>query len=502
MKKKYLFLFMLTGLFSVIFSPYKSIIIKTTLIPKEACNIGSGSVAVKAIGKDNTSGVNTWLCYNTNGNWVSCPNSSLCNNYTINGWNNYTQVKAVDTAGNQSASVSLYDMASYSFSGTATDSSLITLKADNNAVSIINKSATIGTINSTSIADTDGLLGRVIVSGYPAKSTDTGEKPVSYGASLAPMYECSAGKVVYRNGKYMCDAESYRLQNATCGCVLAKNSSGKYYHWGGGCVRETTFCSDQYSSSATDYDNYKVITNRESNNQTETGEAVSSSNLFARPKGTTCYTYYKKDGDGKSFNQSFDPKGIWHYCTASYESYSCWWSNLRESIGFENDSGQECCKNYNPLPVTDGVQKLMVKASKEATPCDNSSTEVVEGDGYYSSSVHGNLCKRLADELNKNPNFATGAKFDAVYESDGIEKLLIPTFGSGACNFKSGDATKVSAPNGNSQTGTIGNIPYYFYCPDGSKPTQNGNSFSCTKYEYTTVTTYKYDWTVNYYKKN
>lgn len=130
------------GLFGTIYSPYRTTVIKTTLIPKEACI-----------------------------SWVSCPNSTLCSTYTINGWNNYTKVKVNDTAGNESSEATLYKSSSYRFNGTATNSNLITRSGDSNVVNITGQTATTGTISSTFIADNAGLFGSVFISGYPEKNT-------------------------------------------------------------------------------------------------------------------------------------------------------------------------------------------------------------------------------------------------------------------------------------------------------------------------------------------
>lgn len=498
--KKCIFTFILLGLFGSIYSPYRTTVIKTTLIPKEACSIGSGSVSVKATATDKTSGVNGWLCYNSNGSWVSCPNSTLCSTYTINGWNNYTKVKVNDTAGNESSGATLYKSSSYRFNGTATNSNLITRSGDSNVVNITGQTATTGTISSTAISST----GSASVSGYPESTSVTTSTPVSYNASKKGVYSCNVGKVVYKNGKYMCEAESYRLQNETCNCIF-KKENGKYVRATSWCARESTYCSDEYSSTASESDTYAVITNRKPNAQTSQS-ITNESNLFERPEGTTCFTYYKKDGNGNSFAKIFNDKDIWHYCVAAYESTTCLLNNLQESMGISGNSGhQSCCKNnnYTPLTVKPGIRKLLVNASKStSSPCDNSNaTKIVTGNGYYSSGNNSALCKFIADKLNTDSSFAQSVSFDAVYEDDGIEKIMVPTFGNAACNFKSGEATKTSAPNSNSKIGTIGNTQYYFYCPDGSSVTQSGNNFTCTRYQNTTITTYAYDWTVYYYKK-
>ena len=256
-------------------------------------------------------------------------------------------------------------------------------------------------------------------------------------------------------------------------------------------------------ASSSDSEIYSVITNRKANNLTALTD--SDSNLFARPDGTTCYTYYKKDGNGNSFNKSFQPNGIWNVCYDSYQSYNCFRSNLRISMGYFDVEGhkKECCENnnYNPLPVTAGVQKLMINASKSSPPCDTSSSKIVTGSNYYSSNSHTSFCKYLETVLYINPDSIKGVSFSAYDEGDDIAKLFVPVFGSGACNFKSGDATKLSAPNNNSKIATISGVPHYIYCPDGSEPIQNGNDFSCIKYNKIETTTYAYNWTVNYYKK-
>lgn len=502
MNKKCIFTFILLGLFGSIYSPYGTTVIKTTLIPKEACSIGSGSVSVKATATDKTSGVNGWLCYNSNGSWVSCPNSTLCSTYTINGWNNYTKVKINDNAGNESNEATLYKSSSYRFNGTATNSNLITRSGDSNVVNITGQTATTGTISSTAISST----GNVSVSGYPKGTSVTTSTPVSYNASKEEVYSCNVGNVVYRNGKYMCEAESYRLQNETCNCFF-KKENGKYVRATSWCARMDTYCSDEYSSTASESDTYAVITNRKPNAQTSQS-TTAQSNLFIRPAGTTCFTYYEKDGNGKSFAKIFNDDDIWHSCYAAYESTTCFLSSLHKSMGIKVDETtghQSCCENnnYAPLKVKPGIRKLLVEASKStSSPCDNSNPKnTVTGTGYFSSATNSALCEFIANKLNTNSSFAESVRFEAAYEDDKVEKIMVPTFGSAACKFKSGEATKTSAPNSNSKIGTIGNTQYYFYCPDGSSVTQSGNNFTCTRYQNTTITTYAYDWTVYYYKK-
>lgn len=503
MNKKCIFTFILLGLFGSIYSPYRTTVIKTTLIPKEACSIGSGSVSVKATATDKTSGVNGWLCYNSNDSWVSCPNSTLCSTYTINGWNNYTKVKINDNAGNESNEATLYKSSSYRFNGTATNSNLITRSGDSNVVNITGQTATTGTISSTAISST----GSASVSGYPKETSVTTSTPVTSNASKEEVYSCNVGNVVYRNGKYMCEAESYRLQNETCFCIF-KKKDGKYVpanvDW---CARENTYCSDEYSSTASESDTYAVITNRKPNAQTSQS-TTAESNLFKRPENTVCYTYYKKYGNENSFAKIFNDKDIRHFCYAAYESTTCFFSNLQESMGISGEAhNQSCCKNnnYTPLTVKPEIRKLLVNASKStSSPCDNSNIQKVVTEtenSYYSSASISALCKFIAVELNNDSSFAESVRFEAAYEDDKVEKIMIPIFGSAACDFKSGEATKNSAPNSNSKIGTIGNTQYYFYCPDGSSVTQSGNNFTCTRYQNTTITTYEYDWTVYYYKK-
>lgn len=488
MKKDFLFFISLIVFLGIYFLPsnYSFTIIKTDLVPKEACSFGTGSVSVKATATDSISGVYGWLCYKNN-SWSTCPASDLCGTYTINGWNDYTMIKAVDKAGNKSDSTYLYNSTYYNFNGKSTGASLITLSADKNAVYITGKDANTGTISSVSIKDTSSVDGKVYISGYPKEVSDTEYSPYYYGASSMPAYECPVGEVVYENGKYMCSAPSYRLQNPTCFCLYDYNSSTKKYSFNASnCEWTTTYCSDEYATSSSNDEYFKIISNREPNDQNDDDSDPNNfnSNLYKRPYDSLCYTYYI--GQSKFFiDKSNTQGGLWYYCSTSpYETIDCYKGNLQKALAE---------KNYKTLPVLDEIRDIMVEASKETDSiCDNSSSLVTNTD-YYTLNNNNTLCKSLVSKLNDSNKSVSGALTSN-------SQYIVPIVSSANCNFQKGEAVKNSAPS-NSVTETFGNLKYYFYCPDGSTPSKVGSSYQCTGYSEIKTTAYKYDWTVYYYKK-
>jgi hypothetical protein len=497
MKNNFLLFMCFVGLLGIFFLPYKTTVIETDLISKEACNVGTGNVSVNATGKDNTSGIYSWLCYK-NGSWVSCPNSTLCKTYSINGWNDYTMIKAVDTAGNESKSMNLYNSTSYNFSGDATGSSLITLSADKNAVSIIGKSSSIGSINSVTIKDTSTTSGKVYVSGYPAAFESSSTQPTTSKAEKTPVYEpsCSAGVPDEINCEndvctFKCVAKDYRVQNATCYCVF-KKENGKYTFGSTTCVRTDTYCSDEYAENNSDDEIFKIITNRTNYYQdcnTKTNNDCYNSNLYTRPSNSVCYTYYKKINGAFEDINTYNG-GIRSECNSIFESPNCYYENIKEAIN----------NGITPLPARNDIKKLMINASKNSdTICGSG---FIETDDYYSSNDKTTLCQttllnKLNSELNSENPTVTGT-------GNGSE-LIVPIVSSATCKFQSGKATisevPSNKPNDNSVTDSIGGIDYYFYCNDGSKPVKNGDEYYCTGTKTVKTTTYKYNWTVNYYKK-
>lgn len=484
--------------------PYKLIsnltreTVSTTLSVKFACSTtGSEStLTTTTSSSDATSGVGYWYCRKTNGTWEVCPNSFACTSYDLTGWLGYDKVKVFDKAGNSSGETDLYTIGSSNSSKTDLSSDDLTsglyaIKVGTNPVHIIDYKANVGEITKAQIKD-----GRIKLTGKPAKTTITNTTLTSYSASMKKV--CNIGRSVCdKDNNCTCVVEDYRLQNATCSCAYEKNN-GKYEYVSGGCVRGITYCDDKYSSNTAntnEEETFKIITNRKNNDD--------EIQMYLRPGNGTCYTYYKKDGNGNEFDHSFNRNpasrgGIHYFCYDPYQTYDCFKENLKQALAFNSDG--TCCKNYKPLPVLPGVKKLMINASKSTvSPCDiGDATKVVpHDDGSYSAGEQGYLCERIEAELNKDSNFAKGIE---TTEDNGKSRLIVPVISSAPCIFKKSDNIKNAAPNNNSVIGKIENTAYYFYCPDGGK-VDIDNGYKCSESHAVTKSAYEYNWTVNYYRK-
>ena len=454
------------------------------------------TLTTTAHSSDTTSGINNWYCRKTDGTWEVCPNSSGCTSYKLTGWLGYDKVKAFDKAGNESGETDLYTIDSSNSSKTDLSSNNLTsglyaIKVGTNPVHIINYKANVGEITKAQIKD-----GRIKLTGKPAKTTITNTTLTSYSASMKKV--CNIGRSVCdKDNNCKCVVEDYRLQNATCSCAYEENN-GKYEYVSGGCVRGITYCDDKYSSNTAntnEEETFKIITNRKNNDD--------EIQMYLRPGNGTCYTYYKKDGNGNEFDHSFNRNpasrgGIHYFCYDPYQTYDCFKENLKQALAFNSDG--TCCKNYKPLPVLPGVKKLMINASKStASPCDigDATKVVLNDDGSYSAGEQGYLCERIETELNKDPNFAKGI---TTTEDNGKSRLIVPVISSAPCIFKKSDNIKNAAPNNNSVIGQIENTAYYFYCPDGGKVDVD-NGYKCSESHVVTRSAYEYNWTVNYYRK-
>ena len=458
------------------------------------------TLTTTAHSSDTTSGINNWYCRKTDGTWEVCPNSSGCTSYKLTGWLGYDKVKAFDKAGNESGETDLYTIDSSNSSKTDLSSNDLTsglyaIKVGTNPVHIIDYKANVGEITKAQIKD-----GRIKLTGKPAKTTITDTTLTSYSASMKKV--CNIGKSVCdKDNNCTCVVEDYRLQNATCSCAYEKNN-GKYDYVAGGCVRTLTHCDDKYSSitaNTNEEETFKIITNRKDNDE----KLQMYLRDWSGDGDGTCYTYYKKDGNGEEFDHSFNRNlasrgGIHYVCYDPYETYDCFWENLKQALAFKPDG--TCCENYRPLPVLPGVKKLMINASKSTdTPCDkdDATRVVLNDDGSYSAGSQGYLCERIETELNKDPNFAKGI---STTEDNGKSRLIVPVISSAPCIFKKSDNIKNAAPNNNSVIGQIENTAYYFYCPDGGKVDVD-NGYKCSESHVVTRSAYEYNWTVNYYRK-
>lgn len=436
------------------------------------------SVTVTASSNDSTSGINKWYCRKTNGTWEDCPNSSGCSSYSITGWKGYDMVKLDDNASNVSDATSLYNSAYANPYGYKNDSSQFTENVGRNAVHINNYYATEGSLRSATINSN----GTIKLTGSPAvKSIDKESISTSPASSIVM---CSAGKPVKRNGIYYCEAPSYRLQNDTCTCVFKKNGKTYEFDYASGwkkeyvCERTLTYCSDEYDADASVNTIYNVITRRKPNSQ-NAAPGDSNSNLYTRDESSLCFTYYKKDGNGKDYHGIFP--NDW---------YETFWYFKSEIEKYHDDL------NYPPLPAEYGMKKLMAEASNStATICNDSRTGTTTSSDYYSSHMgvtyagQEGICNFIMGKLNDGATDILGM------ETSG-NSLIVPIISSATCQFNSSRANTV----GYQAQMADENNNLLYYCTSGTI-SKNGSSYVCTESTSYTVTTYSYNWTVNYYRK-
>lgn len=467
------------------------------------------ALSVKATGNDATSGIDTWYCYNINNrSWSVCNNSTNCSSMTFSGWNDITKVKVTDKAGNTSYEKNLYSYYDAVYSGSRTNGSSFTISDNDyyNAVHIDTYRASTGTITKVDVKDSSSRDSLIYVTGYPEEVvTGYTTQEVKTLATTEKKYTCQAGTprkltssdvgktTVYVNGtartvtstdvsqgKYICESESYRLQNETCICnfkILEYNSDksikkvqditdGKT-----SCIRTKTYCSDEYDKNMSTDNIYSVVTNTKENTQSASSSSYSNSNLYYRPDGSTCYTYYK--GVSQVLADYYPSLSS---CFSLYESYSCFTSNVKHFL-----------ENEEHFPVSNNVKNIMVNASKSTTViCGNDTTKVVKGSDYYSAHRSVNvgdevgLCPYLADLINSGKGSdILGTRTSE--ESDGYQRYLVPFISSATCQYRPGFA----------------DVEYVKTCSDGSSPV-NGY---CTTTEKVEIIDFEYKWTVFYYEK-
>lgn len=467
--------------------PYKLIssltskTITTTLSTKFACSISGdeSTLTVKATAKENTSGIDEWYCHNYNtGAWVACPSSFNCSTYSLTGWNGYDKIRTYDIAGNVSDDYALYKNDYENPYGERDSDSSFSVSVGTKPIHILSYRPDAGTISSVSIVN-----GKIKLTGKPEVRSRQKSNETTWPASSIKL--CPAGRPVYKNGNYYCEASSYRLQNDTCVCVLKKNSSGKYeldknsgWRTAYICERTLTYCSDEYDKVSSIDDKYNVITRREPNDQNASGTAASNSNMYTRSEDSLCFTYYKTDGNGKTYYSTFP--GNW------YESFSYYLSRIQQ---YHNDS------SYPPLPANDGMKKLMVDASKSTATLCNKSPGTATGSNYYSSpsgvTYNGKegICDFLMDKLNAGATDIHGT----TTSSGG---LMIPIISSATCNFNGAVANTVSY----SQKAADLDNNLLYYCTSG-EIRSTGSGYECVKTTYYDEEYYYYDWYVRYFRK-
>lgn len=467
--------------------PYKLIsnltrkTVTTTLSVKFACSTtGSEStLTVKATSIENTSGIDNWYCHNYNtGNWVACPSSFNCSTYSLIGWNGYDKVKAFDKAGNESSEVDLYNITSTRASNY--NSKLGTLFAVNigtNPVHIIDYKADIGTITNAQIKN-----GKIKLTGTPGKNTVN--KLVDNYFAASKDYLCKFGKPIEKDGSWICDATNYRLQNETCSCLFDVNN-GSYTLKSSGCLRDSTFCSDNYNKDASLDDTFKVITkpNQDvSKNCTQDelndGNHIDcySSTYFDRQLHTSCFTYYKNSNFKRVFAESW------------YDSYDIYISNMKDRNG-----------NYRNGDVDETAKKVIVDASKDINnlcSTDNQgANKANDKSDYISAARLFVLCEDIEKKLN------AGEKISGSTTKQ--DQFMVPFVGSAQCIFNNNKATSESNLNKYKNYAQV-NYDYnnnsVYYCNNGELVEKDG-TYQCKVTAVSQITTYAYDWTVNYYRK-
>lgn len=490
-----IFLFML-GSFTIcgnltdkLISNFTKKTIDTTLSIKYAgCSVTGTEGALTtttASSSDATSGINNWYCRKTDGTWEVCPDSAGCTSYKLTGWLGYDKVKAFDKAGNESGETDLYTInsansAKTDLSSADLTSGLYAIKIGTNPVHIIDYKANVGEITKAQIKD-----GRIKLTGKPAKTTIS--KPVDNYLSAGTDYLCKFGKPVEKNGSRVCDAVNYRLQNETCTCVFDKDSSGVYTGiYNGGCQRDATFCSDNYDKGASADTLFKVITKvdqdvsknctKEELDRSDEHIDCFSSNYFDRELNSSCFTYYNNSNFKNIFNN------LW------YQTYDIYAANIKLRNG-----------NYLKNDVKASAKNLIVNASKSIeNPCNPSMPKVVNDQkSYISAGSLGTLCSAVEKKLN------AGEKIYGLTTDD--NQFMVPFVGSAKCLFDTNKATKESNFSKYSSYSEkqvkynyAGNSVYY--CDKGELVERDG-TYQCKVTAVSQITTYAYDWTVNYYRK-
>lgn len=369
------------------------------------------------------------------------------------------------------------DSANSSKTGLSSDdltNGLYAIKVGTNPVHIIDYKANVGTITKAQIKD-----GRIKLTGKPAITTIS--KPVDNYLPASTDYLCEFGKPAKKDGAWVCDASNYRLQNETCTCLLDKDSNGVYSVSYTGCQRDDTFCSDKYDSSASVDDLFKVVIKPDMSNPycepvNRDDMHCYSSNYFDRPSNSTCFTYYNNANFKNVFSSPW------------YTTYDIYVDNIRNRNG-----------NYLKNDVTDYAKNLIVDASKSIeNPCNpNKSDDVIDQNSYVSSGSWHKLCNALKDKLNAG---------ETVYGLPTDEnQLMIPFLGSAQCMFNSEKAMEKANFNKYStysekqvKYNYAGNSVYY--CNNGELVERDG-TYQCKVSAVDEITSYAYDWTVNYYRK-
>ena len=196
-----------------------------------------------------------------------------------------------------------------------------------------------------------------------------------------------------------------------------------------------------------------------------------SSNYFDRPLNSTCFTYY----NNPNFTNVFS--NLW------YQTYDTYVGNIKLRNG-----------NYYSYDVKKTAKNLIVDASKSIENLCNIDSNQKD---YISSGNWYKLCGTITDKLN------AGETVYGLTTDD--NQFMVPFLGSAQCIFNSNKAMKKANFNKYSSYSEkqvkynyAGNSVYY--CDKGELVERDG-TYQCKVTAVNQITTYTYNWTVNYYRK-
>lgn len=452
MKKKRTFLFILFCTMTIVLTGSllcrqainnKNYFKSSTLAANSTCTVDgkSGSYNFTFKATELTSGVDYWQCHTTSGSWTTCPNSNACKTYKINADSGYDQIRTYDIAGNVSSIRYLYKKDDIIISGVQDYSTYVSVSGRGlGKVKIINN-----------YYQREGTIGNVFISNEKISvtgRTEDCEKTVYYNAKKDYIKVCKLGTYNERTGK--CEAESYRLQNDTCYCEYkAVDNKLKLINPSnpGDCIREYTFCNDEFRSSdnyVTRYNNATSIYKYGAVGVLCTGaDGWGSSCDFQRPANSECNAHYDNIVNVLSEN------------ITSYEDY-----RSKIATGTRSSSTMEAVANL----------------ATAGNPCEKSGN-------YTASYSFDTACKNL-----EGKSTSIGVK---TKNSSGETIYIVPMILSAPCNWVEKAPTE-NNPNYKKYIQKVVGDSFY-YCDDDAEGITN--DYQC----YKKVTKQCYDYTVEYY---
>lgn len=456
MKKKRTFLFILfstmlvglTGsllLFRQAVAGNKDYFRSSILGATSTCTVDgkSGSYDFTFKATELTSGVDYWQCHTTSGSWTTCPNSNACRTYKINSDSGYDQIRTYDIAGNVSSIRYLYKKDNVTISGVQ-DSSYVSVSGIGiGKVKIINN-----------YYQREGTISNVFISNEKISVTGKTEDcvtEVTYPSTMESKKICKLGTLVKTNEGYKCVAESYRLQNDTCYCeYTAVDNKLKLINPSnpGDCIREHTYCTDEFRSS----DSYVTRYNN-----------ATSANQYGAI-GVLCT---KADTNwGSSCDFVRDDNRV---CNAHYDNIV---NVLDEDITSYEDYRSKIATGLRRASTMEAVANLATAGN----PCESS-------DNYTASYSFDTACKNL-----EGKSTSIGVK---TKNSSGKTIYIVPMILSAPCNWVEKPPT-IDNPNYNKHIQKVVGDDFY-YCDDDAIGMTS--DYQCIK----RVTKQCFDYSVEYY---